>query len=65
MGDKEEIGMKSAWSYSACGDGDFNSKRAGVWVGRCIYFECLDFERSVGHPEIYLMDSMEYSPKTQ
>ena len=36
-----------------------------VWVRRRIYFECLDSERSVGHPERCLMDIMEYSPKTQ
>ena len=36
---------------------------ASVWVGRRIYFECLDFKRSGGHPERCLMDSREYSLK--
>lgn len=65
MGDKEEIGMNQHGVTQPVVMVTLIVRGESVWVRRCIYFECLDFERSVGHPERYLMDIMEYSPKTQ
>lgn len=65
MGDREETGMNQHGVTQPVVMGTLIVRGESVWVGRRIYFECLDFERSVRHPERCLMDIMKYSPKTQ